>query len=79
MNPVEVMYVIIVILVMTILWAFYINTIWNIITDLQAYVVEYGENWRKLISYFRETQIDIQAKQRVCNYLYYKWQDSEDY
>jgi hypothetical protein len=73
MNPPEVFYVIIIILIMTILWAFYVNTIWTIISDLQIDVTRYSEKWKELINYLRVSNLSLNLKQKMTTYLYSNW------
>lgn len=54
MNPVEVIYVVLVILTMTILFAFYVNTIWRILEDLKNNSIEFTPIWYQYKKYMRK-------------------------
>ena len=78
MNPPEVLYCNFVILFMTVLFAFFINSIWEIIGEVQESSVEYSENWNSLKTFLRNSQISGHAKQKISSYLYEIWMDDDD-
>lgn len=53
-NPHEVLFCNFIILINTIFFVFYINTIWEIIGEIQAPYSFYTESWLKLTTYLRE-------------------------
>lgn len=70
-NPPEVVFVILVILFMTILFAFYVNTIWRILGDLASNRIQGTDIWRKYKNYMRSHKdIPSVLKYRISNCLY---------
>ena len=63
---------------MTVLFAFFINSIWEIIGEVQESSVEYSENWNSLKTFLRNSQISSNAKQKISSYLYEIWMDDDD-
>lgn len=54
MNPPEVTYVVVAILLMTILFAFYLNTIWSILSTMEDISILNSQNWKRLVKYFKK-------------------------
>lgn len=69
MNPPEVIFVILVILLMTILFAFYVNGIWRVLGDFRV-GVEVEGIWGRFKNYLRNSDISNDLKQRLSNTIY---------
>lgn len=78
MNPPEVLYVVVALLVVTIVWSFYVNTVWGILGELAAGKIEESDNWKKLKAYWSGKGIGVGIRQKVMGYLYCYWEDVED-
>lgn len=72
-NPHEVLYCNFIILINTVFFAFYINTIWQIIRDLQEYYRRYIQNWENLKNYLKTGGIDKNLSGKIDNFLHEMW------
>ena len=74
------MYCNFIILINTVFFAFYINTIWQIIGDLQEYYTRYTQNWSNLKQYLSSESIHQQLSTKIDNFLQEMWiNENEDY
>jgi hypothetical protein len=72
-NPVTVAYCCFVIVLMTLVFALFINTIWSIIEDIQESSIEYYESWSSLNKILKEKQISQTISLRVGEYFHQVW------
>ena len=63
---------------MTVLFAFFINNIWEIIGSVQQSSVEYSDNWQNMNMFLGESKIPSSLKQKLSAYLYEIWMDNGD-
>ena len=76
-NPIEVLFINVSILMTPVFFSFFINSIWEIVGEIQKKSIDYENNMKNLKGFLRDMDLPVEMDKKIRDYYHEVWQNDQ--